>query len=73
MRAPEEEPDRVGEGEVRKPDIMEAFREGTGIDRALGRAVLEALRRHKDLGHSIVVWREGKVVWIPADQIPTDD
>jgi hypothetical protein len=68
-----QEPDRVGEGEVRKPNILEAFRVGTGIDRALRRAVHEALRKHKQLGHSVVVGRDGKVVLIPADQIPVED
>ncbi len=30
------------------------------------RAVVHALIRHKRLGQPIVVWRDGKVVWIPA-------
>lgn len=36
---------------------------------ALARGVQAALRRHKLLGQSIAVWRDGKVVVVPADQI----
>lgn len=56
---------------ISKPQksIRELFMEGTPIDDALGRAVEDALRRHKLLGQSIVVWRDGRVVRIPADQI----
>lgn len=60
----------MGEGEVRRPDIDEAFRNGTPIDRASGRAVEGALRMHKRLGHSIAVGRDGKVIWIPPENIP---
>ncbi len=33
------------------------------------KAVTQALIRHKRLGTPIVVWRDGKVVWIPAEEI----
>lgn len=56
----------------RKP-VAECFREGTAIDAALRRAVQDALRRHKQLGHSIVVWEEGKVVRLRPDQYEVDD
>jgi hypothetical protein len=36
------------------------------------RAVREALREHRLLGHSIVVWQDGKVVHLPPEQIPVD-
>ncbi len=39
------------------------------IQQALREAVTEALIRHKRLGNPIVVWRDGKVVWVPADEI----
>jgi hypothetical protein len=38
-------------------------------ERALKEAVAEAIAEHKRAGHSIAVWRNGKVVHIPADQI----
>jgi hypothetical protein len=33
-------------------------------------AVAEALERHRKLGESIAVWKDGKVVVLSADQIP---
>jgi hypothetical protein len=34
-----------------------------------GKAVRAAIREHKLLGHSISVWKDGRVVIIPPDQI----
>jgi len=53
-------------------DIGEIFAEGTEIDRALREAVRQALIRHKRLGQSVVVWQDGKTVWLTPDQIPVD-
>lgn len=39
---------------------------------ALRQAVREALLRHKQAGIPIVVWRDGKVVWIQPEDIPCD-
>ncbi|MBI4123650.1 MAG: hypothetical protein HY467_02000 [Betaproteobacteria bacterium] len=36
---------------------------------AVNRAVTEALRRHKERGESIVIWRDGKVVTVPPEEI----
>ena len=52
--------------------IDKAFAEGKPIDDALMRGVRRALAVHKRLGQPIVIWRDGKVVWVPADQIPVD-
>jgi hypothetical protein len=38
-------------------------------EEALKRAVAEAIAEHKRAGHPIAIWRDGKVVRIPADQI----
>jgi hypothetical protein len=38
-------------------------------ERAAQQAVREAVLRHKKLGQSVVVWRDGKVLWIPAEDI----
>lgn len=40
---------------------------------ALRKGVHDALVRHKKLGQPVVVWRDGKVVWIPPEEIPVDD
>lgn len=55
------------------PDIAELFADGTAIDEAIGDAVEEALRMHKRAGNPVCEWRDGKVVWIPADQIEVSD
>ena len=39
------------------------------IMRAVNRAVYQALKRHKERGESIVIWRDGKVVTLTADEI----
>jgi hypothetical protein len=43
------------------------------IGRALRAGVRDALQRHKRDGDPVAVWREGRVVWLPPDQIPTAD
>jgi hypothetical protein len=73
MKGHGDEPDRVSEGEVRKVDIDEAFRDGRAIDRSLGRAVREALRMHKRLGNPIAVGKDGSVVWIAPEKISVED
>ena len=41
------------------------------IEWALRAAVRDALQRHKRDGDPVAVWREGRVVWLPPDEIPT--
>jgi hypothetical protein len=55
----------------RKPrrSIDEIMEDGALIDAALGRAVREALRRHKLAGVPIVVWRDGRTVHVPPEEI----
>ena len=43
------------------------------IERALREAVRDALQRHKRDGDPVAVWREGRVVWLSPDQIPSVD
>jgi hypothetical protein len=65
-----EPPDRVNEGGAglgRRPSG------GRVIDRALREAVRRELEIHKSLGLPVVVGRDGKAVWIPADQISIED
>ena len=35
-------------------------------------AVRDALRRHKRLGQSVVIWQDGKVVTLAPENIPVD-
>jgi len=39
------------------------------IDAAMQEAARRAIRRHKLLGESIAVWKDGKVVVVPPDEI----
>jgi hypothetical protein len=52
--------------------VSRAFAEGKPIEDALTRGIRQALAVHKRLGHSVVVWRDGKVVWLPPEEIPVD-
>ena len=57
-------------GAEKRPTIHELFLDGREIDLALRRAVRNALLRHKKLGNSVVVSRDGKVIEIPPEEIP---
>lgn len=37
--------------------------------KAVNRAVIAALRRHKTRGESVVIWRDGQVVWLRPEEI----
>jgi hypothetical protein len=43
------------------------------VEQVLRRAVRQALRMHKRAGNPVAGWRDGKVVVIPAEEIPVDD
>lgn len=48
----------------------ERVRDLQRIERALRAAVRDALLRHKRDGDPVAVWRDGRVVWIQAEDIP---
>ncbi len=48
----------------------ERVKDARRIQRALGAAVRDALLRHKRDGDPVVIWRDGRVVWVPAEEIP---
>jgi len=50
-------------------DINEAFEQGTPIDDALNEAVRDAVRLHKRMGQPLAVWRDGKTVWLSAEEV----
>jgi hypothetical protein len=54
-------------------DISRLFRERTPIDEAMAAAFREAVLQHKRAGQPLVVWRDGKTVLIPADEIEIPD
>ena len=52
--------------------IPERMKDNELLLRAMDKAVNDALRVHKLLGQSIVVWENGKVKIIPPEQIPVN-
>jgi hypothetical protein len=52
-------PDRIGR----------AFADGRPIDKALRRAADAAILQHKRAGIPLVIWREGKVVRVSAEEL----
>jgi hypothetical protein len=53
-------------------DIEAVCRDRRQIDAALDRAERNARLKHKQLGVPLVVWRDGKVVLIPPEEIVVD-
>ena len=52
---------------------LERLADGSVIEAALREAVRDVLRRHKLLGNPAAEWRDGRVVWIPPEDILIDD
>jgi len=50
-------------------DIDRMIQDGTVIDREARRAVRQAVLTHKKLGQPIVVWKNGRVVWLRPEEI----
>jgi predicted ABC-type ATPase len=65
MKKPRAEQPAVQEAAVSNVDPFDPDE----IVAAVNRAVTEALRRHKERGESIVIWRDGKVVTVPPEEI----
>jgi hypothetical protein len=53
--------------------LQQILDEGDAVEAAIRESVREALLTHKRLGLPVVTWQDGKVAWIPADQISVDD
>jgi hypothetical protein len=52
--------------------LRQMLADADAVDAAVCESVREALLMHKRLGNPVVSWENGRVVWIPADQIPDD-
>ena len=57
----------------RARDITSIFREGSRIDAAICRAARQARLAIKREGLPLPVWRDGKTVWIPPQEIEIPD
>ena len=52
--------------------LQELFRDGKRLDYLAKEAVRDALRQHKRLSQSVVIWQDGKVVTVAPEDIPVD-
>jgi hypothetical protein len=52
-----------------KDKIVEAFTNPERITKALTQGVRDALLKHKQAGNPIIIWRDGKSIWIKAEDI----
>jgi hypothetical protein len=50
-------------------DIERLFEQGTEIDQALSRAARKAREDHRSAGLPLPVWRDGKTVWMSAEEL----
>ncbi len=55
-----------------EPDRHALLRDPAVIERAFQEAARAAILRHKALGESIVIWRDGRVVTIPPEEIDAE-
>jgi len=53
----------------RAKSIDAIFREGTLLDRAMAAAARDAIRRHKQAGVPMAIWRDGKSVFVDAAEL----
>jgi hypothetical protein len=51
----------------------EFLAEAEAVEAAVQQAVKEALRMHKQAGNPVAGWKDGRVVWVPAEQIDLED
>ena len=54
---------------IRRKEGLENIPLDIRAEMALKEAVADAIAEHKRMGHPIVVWRDGKVVTIPPEEI----
>jgi hypothetical protein len=50
-------------------DVGKLLADDRLIGKVMRTAVREALLEHKRAGNPVAIWRDGKVVWIPPEQI----
>lgn len=49
--------------------LVERLANQDEMNRAVTQVVEEAVRRHKEMGKSIAVWQDGRVVIVPSEEI----
>ena len=49
-------------------DISKILADPTVVEQAVNEGVREAVRRHKQMGLPLAIWKDGQVVWISAEE-----
>jgi hypothetical protein len=49
--------------------VAEKLKDRASITKAIQRGVREAILTHAHAGHPIVVWQNGKVVWLSPEEV----
>ena len=50
-------------------DINRIFAEGVLVEEAVRQGVREAIRRHRQAGQFVVIWRNSRPEWVPAETL----
>ncbi len=53
-------------------DLLGILRDGTLVEQALEKAARQAIREHKAEGLPLAMWRDGEVVWVPAEELEAE-
>lgn len=53
-------------------DLLTILREGVLVEQALEKAARRAIREHKEEGLPLAMWRDGQVVWVPAEELEAE-
>lgn len=53
----------------RSDKITEVMNDPIRVTKIIQAGINDALRKHKQAGNSVCVWRDNKVVWIPPEEI----
>jgi len=56
-----------------REEVARILRDGDAIDRAFVAAYRRTVLRHRSAGVPLVVWRDGRVVEVPADEVELPD
>ena len=53
-------------------EIMKLLESSDRLNNAMQAGIKFALRKHKQAGNPVCIWRNNQIVWISPDEIPED-
>ena len=53
-------------------DLVAILRDGALVQRALEKAARQAIEEHRRDGRPLAMWRDGRVTWVPAEELQTE-